>query len=70
MTGKKGIIPQFAYDKCMACGICTSACPISVLVLSKTDVDRYKKAYPVLADDCLSCKSCEKACPFEAVVVC
>lgn len=67
---KKKELPKFEYSKCMACGICTAACPVSALELNKTDVDRYKKAYPTLVGNCISCKICEKECPFGAVVVC
>ncbi len=70
MEEKKKALPKFTYDKCMACGICIHACPVSALELSKTDVDRYKKAYPVLSGECTSCRMCERACPFEAVKVC
>lgn len=59
--------PVFDYKRCMACGICVQACPVSCLVLSKTDIDSYNKAYPVKEEGCISCGICENQCPFEAV---
>lgn len=61
-------LPIFDYDLCIACGICTQECPITSLILGKTDLDAYKKAYPVLSDrSCIGCALCEKACPMGAI---
>lgn len=55
----------------MACGICVVACPFSCLALNKTDIDKYKKAYPTLEheDKCTGCSLCAKACPVEIITM-
>ncbi|HZK84330.1 MAG TPA: 4Fe-4S binding protein [Desulfosporosinus sp.] len=61
--------PNFNYNNCMACGICVAICPLSCLKLSKTNVDKYKKAYPELAlqENCKECGICAGSCPLEAI---
>lgn len=61
--------PVIDYANCMACGICSGDCPLSCIVLRKTDIDSYHKAYPVLDDYylCNGCTRCAKACPMEAI---
>lgn len=63
--------PVVDYKTCMACGICIQACPFSCLDLAKTDVDKYKKAYPELVDreGCTSCGLCDKSCPVSAITL-
>ncbi|WP_432667167.1 4Fe-4S binding protein [Wukongibacter baidiensis] len=63
--------PVVDYKTCMACGICIQACPFSCLDSVKTDVDKYKKAYPYLVDKqrCTSCGLCDKACPVSAITL-
>jgi 2-oxoglutarate ferredoxin oxidoreductase subunit delta len=63
--------PKFDYTLCIPCGICVQACPFGCLDLSKTDLDRYRKAYPQLLkpDDCTGCKICEVQCPVECIRV-
>lgn len=65
MAPKKN--PIFDYDICIACGICAQACPVSALELSKTNVDKYKKAYPELKGSCTGCGICAESCPLDAV---
>ncbi|MBI4857016.1 MAG: 4Fe-4S binding protein [Acetobacterium woodii] len=67
MTNSKK--PVIDYANCMACGICSGDCPLSCIVLRKTDIDSYHKAYPVLDDYylCNGCTRCAKACPMEAI---
>ncbi len=61
--------PVIDYKLCMACGICAGECPFSCIVMRKTDIDTYRKAYPVLDDyyTCIGCGRCKKVCPMEAV---
>ena len=64
--------PDFDYSLCMACGICTQACPFDCLSLGKPDIGRYKtKLYPLLVnpDTCTSCKICRNDCPVDAVLM-
>ncbi len=68
MAAKKK--PIFDYEKCIACGICVTACPVSSLELQKTDVDRYKKSYPEVArEGCIGCGICAKSCPMDAIII-
>ncbi len=61
--------PVVDYDKCMACGVCIMACPLSCLELTKVGVDKYNKVYPELidSDGCNSCALCIKSCPIETI---
>lgn len=63
--------PKFAYEVCMACGICVQACPVSILDLKDNTRDKYKKAFPKLknSENCIGCKICEKQCPVGAIRV-
>ena len=62
-------LPIIDYSLCMACRICISACPFSCLEETKTDVDRYVKAYPQLEQEesCTGCGICAKVCPVEVI---
>lgn len=62
--------PEYDYDTCVACGICTDACPVECIALAQADIGRYKtKLYPKLVDKeaCTACMICEQQCPIEAV---
>lgn len=65
-------MPQFEYTLCMACGICTQACPFDCLGLSQSHIHKLKnKMYPKLenSETCTSCNLCVTACPIDAVTL-
>lgn len=66
---KEKMIPLVDYKFCMACCVCISACPFSCLSAEKNDVDKYKKAYPLMVgpENCTGCGICESACPVDAI---
>lgn len=66
------------YEKCVACGMCVSACPKSIIKLipydakhwvgcSSADKGAVTKSYCNIG--CIGCKICEKACPNGAIKV-
>lgn len=63
--------PEFEFRTCMACRACVLSCPSSCIDDSRTDVDRYRKAYPVLArtEDCTGCGICASSCPVDAITM-
>lgn len=69
MTAKK--LPCFDYGTCMACGICPPSCPFGCIDLTKTGLDRYRKAYPELVhiETCTGCGLCARACPLDCIAL-
>lgn len=68
---KRGL-PQWDYNICVACGICTEICPTECIDLTLAGIGLYKtKMYPDFTDReaCTSCGLCEKSCPILAVVL-
>ena len=68
----KGQKPTFIYEQCMACHMCSQACPSSSIDLIKGGINKkYKKVYPELTnqDSCTGCGLCVTYCPVDAVVV-
>ncbi len=63
--------PVFIYQVCTACGICMQDCPFSCISMSKTGIDEYNKAYPLLTsiETCTGCVICSAACPVNAIVL-
>lgn len=52
-------------DACKGCGLCVTACPKNIVVLSKTNINA-KGYYPVEISDmslCIGCANCAKMCP-------
>ncbi len=52
----------FANEKCNACGICVTNCPVNAIKLSKR-----KKPYPFWKYNCESCMRCMCFCPQNAI---
>ena len=48
-------------EKCVACGVCADACPMSAITVDDVAV--------VDADACVSCGACTGECPNEAIEV-
>ena len=63
--------PVFNLKTCMACRICVSICPVSVLIDDLTGQDMFNKAYPRLhpAEACIGCGICAKECPVDAITM-
>jgi ferredoxin len=64
-------IAHVDYQVCMACGVCVQVCPFNCLELTKTDVDKLSKPYPVLAlnHKCNGCSMCVTACPVDCISI-
>ncbi|MDF2921249.1 MAG: NADH-quinone oxidoreductase subunit [Paenibacillaceae bacterium] len=58
-------------DKCIACGLCASACPNHVIALESVRDEETKKkkltAYTMAMEQCLYCGFCVEACPTDAL---
>ncbi|HSV43225.1 MAG TPA: 4Fe-4S binding protein [Candidatus Bathyarchaeia archaeon] len=48
-------------DKCIACGVCQSECPVEAI--SEGD-----PIYKIDPDKCIDCGACASVCPNEAIV--
>lgn len=57
--------------KCIACGLCSNACPNHVIKIeSEKDENNKKKltGYKMMAERCLYCGFCVEACPTKALL--
>ena len=62
--------PVFAYESCIACGMCVTVCPVSALSLSVIGPDELKTSFPALNDrPCIGCGLCKKTCPMNAIAM-
>jgi len=61
-------------EKCVACGLCSVACPADAIYLEAAENDgsvaagpRYAKTYQIHKTRCIFCGYCEEACPEDAI---
>jgi NADH-quinone oxidoreductase subunit I len=61
-------------EKCVACGLCSVACPADAIYLEAEENDgtvmagpRYAKVYQIHKTRCIFCGYCEEACPVSAI---
>ena len=61
-------------EKCVACGLCSVACPADAIYLEAAENDgtvmagpRYAKIYQIHKTRCIFCGYCEEACPVSAI---
>ncbi|HEX3010841.1 MAG TPA: NADH-quinone oxidoreductase subunit I [Syntrophomonadaceae bacterium] len=62
---------EFDFTKCIACGLCTKACPNNVLKLETAAVEGSKKKklmrYIIDLQYCMFCNLCVEACPHDCL---
>ena len=63
-------------EKCVACGLCSVACPADAIYLEAAENDgsvqagpRYASVYQIHKTRCIFCGYCEEACPVQAIVL-
>ena len=61
-------------EKCVACGLCSVACPADAIYLEAAENDgtvqagpRYASVYQIHKTRCIFCGYCEEACPVGAI---
>jgi len=61
-------------EKCVACGLCSVACPADAIYLEAAENDgtvmagpRYAEVYQIHKTRCIFCGMCEEACPVSAI---
>jgi NADH-quinone oxidoreductase subunit I len=61
-------------EKCVACGLCSAACPADAIYLEAAENDgtvqagpRYASIYQIHKTRCIFCGYCEEACPVGAI---
>ncbi len=62
---------EIKTDVCKGCGLCVTACPKDIMVLSETEINA--RGYsPVIVTDmsaCIGCAACAKMCPDAVLTV-
>lgn len=58
-------------NKCKGCGLCTTACPKKIIILSKDKLNAkgYHPAVCIDFEKCIGCAMCATMCPDVAIVV-
>ncbi|KAF0227628.1 MAG: 2-oxoglutarate ferredoxin oxidoreductase subunit delta [Erysipelotrichaceae bacterium] len=61
----------FNEDTCKGCGLCVNACPMKILALDLTRVNKigYTPAHCFDMDKCIACTNCALMCPDSCITV-
>ena len=61
----------FDYVCCKGCELCTTACPVKIVVMDKTQINikGYHPATVLEMDKCIGCANCATMCPDYVITV-
>ncbi len=61
----------FNEDVCKGCELCTTACPVNIVVMEKTriNIKGYHPATVHEMDKCIGCANCATICPDSVITV-
>jgi 2-oxoglutarate ferredoxin oxidoreductase subunit delta len=70
MAKAKGRV-AFAEDRCKGCELCTTVCPVDIVVLDTSMINSkgYHPATVTDMDKCIACGSCALICPDVVITV-
>jgi len=62
---------SFEVDRCKGCELCASVCPVNILTMDKTYVNKkgYHPATVIDMDKCIACANCAMICPDVIITV-
>ncbi|MCT4584498.1 4Fe-4S dicluster domain-containing protein [Peptostreptococcaceae bacterium AGR-M142] len=61
----------FDQDRCKGCELCTTVCPVNIVVIDKEKINAkgYNPATVSDPDKCVGCASCALICPDAIITV-
>lgn len=61
----------FDYERCKGCELCTTVCPVNIVVMNQEYVNNqgFHPASVIDQEKCLSCGNCARMCPDVAITV-
>ncbi len=70
MAKAKGRV-TFSEDRCKGCELCTTVCPVDIVVLDTSRINSkgYHPATVTDMDRCIACGSCALICPDVVITV-
>lgn len=70
MAKAKGTV-SFLEDICKGCGLCVAACPVKIVTLNTTKINKkgYHPATVLEMEKCIGCANCATMCPDSVITV-
>ncbi|MFP3958853.1 MAG: 4Fe-4S binding protein [Spirochaetaceae bacterium] len=70
MAKAKGKV-TFDTDRCKGCELCTSVCPVDIVVMDTGTINKkgYNPATVTDMDKCIACGNCAMMCPDQVIIV-
>lgn len=61
----------FNTDICKGCGLCASVCPLKIIELNQTVINKkgFHPAHLAQPDKCIGCANCAIMCPDSVITV-